>query len=84
MAGATKGPGSVEYSMKWLQSLKEIVIDPITCPKATSEWSSYEYEKTKDGDVISGYPDKGNHSIDATRYTLQNAWSRNNTKQLPL
>ncbi len=26
--GAEKGPGSVEYSMKWLASLNKIVIDP--------------------------------------------------------
>ena len=30
--GAKKGPGSVEYSMKWLQSLTQIVIDNKRCP----------------------------------------------------
>ena len=30
---AFKGPGSVEYSMKWLQSLSEIVIDNARCPE---------------------------------------------------
>lgn len=76
IVGATKGPGSVEYSMKWLQSLKEIVIDSARCPQTVEEWASYEYIKDKDGNVISGYPDKNNHSIDAVRYALQNAWSR--------
>jgi len=32
MQGAIKGPGSVAYSMKWLASLTEIVIDPVRCP----------------------------------------------------
>lgn len=31
--GAEKGPGSVEYSMKWLASLNKIVIDPTRCPR---------------------------------------------------
>ena len=30
--GAEKGPGSVDYSMKWLASLAKIVIDPRRCP----------------------------------------------------
>lgn len=30
---ARKGPGSLRESMKWLQSLAEIVIDPARCPR---------------------------------------------------
>ena len=30
---ARKGPGSLRESMKWLQSLAEIVIDPARCPE---------------------------------------------------
>lgn len=74
--GAVKGPGSVAYSMKWLQSLKRIVIDPLRCPDAAREFSSYEYERTPDGDVMSGYPDANNHSIDAVRYALNTVWRR--------
>lgn len=66
--GAQKGPGSVEYSMKWLQQLNKIVIDPRRCPDTAKEFTSYEYERTKDGDIISGYPDRDNHHIDAVRY----------------
>lgn len=66
--GAQKGAGSVEYSMKWLQQLNKIVIDPRRCPDTAKEFTSYEYERTKDGDIISGYPDKDNHHIDAVRY----------------
>ena len=40
--GAQKGPGSVEYSMKWLQQLNRIVIDPRRCPDTAREFTSYE------------------------------------------
>ena len=66
--GAQKGAGSVEYSMKWLQQLNKIVIDPKRCPDTAKEFTKYEYERTKDGDIISGYPDRDNHHIDAVRY----------------
>ena len=72
---AEKGPGSVEYSMKWLQG-KKIVIDPKRCPEATKEFSNYEYDRDKDGEVISGYPDRDNHTIDAVRYALERLWRR--------
>lgn len=76
MREAVKGPGSVEYSMKWLSSLNEIVIDPKRCPKAAEEFLHYEYERDRTGDVISGYPAKNNHSIDAVRYALEEVWRR--------
>ena len=74
--GAIKGPGSVEYSMKWLSSLKKIVIDRQRCPNTSREFEEYEFEKDKDGNVITGYPDKDNHHIDAVRYALERVWSR--------
>lgn len=74
--GATKGPGSVEYSMKWLSSLNKIVIDRQRCPNTAREFEEYELEKDKDGNVITGYPDKNNHHIDAVRYALERVWSR--------
>lgn len=67
---AIKGPGSVEYGMKWLQR-RTIVIDRRRTPNAYNEFVGYEYEKNKDGDIISGYPDENNHLIDATRYSLE-------------
>lgn len=76
MRGAIKGPGSVDYSMKWLQSLCKIVIDPRRCPLATQEFSEYEYERDKEGNIITGYPDEDNHTIDATRYALERIWKR--------
>lgn len=73
---AEKGAGSVEYSMKWLQSLKEIIIDNKRCPNTTEEFLNYEYERDKEGNVISGYPDKNNHNIDAVRYAMNRVWKR--------
>ena len=61
--GAEKGPGSVEYSMKWLQSLNHIYIDMARCPVSTDEFLTYEYERNKDDEVISGYPDENNHCL---------------------
>ena len=74
--GAAKGPGSIEYSMKWLQSLVKIVIDPKRCPHTFEEFTTYEYERNKDGEVISGYPDGNNHHIDACRYATEHIWRR--------
>lgn len=67
---AVKGPGSVEYGMKFLQR-RTIVIDRKRTPHAYDEFVGYEYERNKDGDIISGYPDANNHLIDATRYALE-------------
>lgn len=73
---AEKGPGSREYSFKWLQSLREIVIDNVRCPVAAEEFLNYEYERDKDDNVISGYPDGDDHCIDAVRYATNRIWKR--------
>ena len=72
---AVKGPGSVDYGMKWLQRRK-IVIDRNRTPNAYKEFVNYEYERNKEGDIISGYPDKDNHTIDATRYALERVFNK--------
>ncbi len=74
--GAEKGADSVRYSIKWLQSLKAIVIDNSRCPHAALEFQNYEHEMTKEGEYISEYPDKNNHSIDAVRYATNLIWRR--------
>lgn len=68
---ADKGPGSVDYGIKWLQGLRNIYIDKRRCPETFREFVNYEYEQDKDGNFISAYPDEDNHSIDAVRYALQ-------------
>lgn len=72
ISAAKKGPGSVEHGISWLQDLDEIVIDPVTCPNTVREFTGYELERTVDGTAFkSGYPDKDNHTIDATRYACE-------------
>ena len=65
---ADKGPGSRSIHTSGCRSLKEIVIDNVRCPVAAEEFLDYEYERDKDGNVISGYPDGNDHCIDAVRY----------------
>jgi phage terminase large subunit len=72
--GAEKGPDSVNYSMKWLQSLAAIVIDNRRCPYTAEEFTNYEYEQTPDGEIINEYPDKNNHAIDSVRYATNLIW----------
>lgn len=72
---AKKGPGSVSYGIKRLQGLKEIIIDPIRCPNAAREFSEYAYDQNKDESIKSKFPDKDNHTIDATRYSLEDQFS---------
>ena len=79
-----KGAGSIEYSMKWLQSLKAIVIDPVKCPQTYAEFSAYEYARSREGEIISGYPDKNNHHIDAVRYGTEPLWQRPGEKKPPV
>ena len=75
--GVKKGPGSVEYRMKWLQSLAAIVIDPERCPDTAKEFSEYEYERDKKtGEVEKGYPDAANHHIDSVSYGCYPVWKR--------
>ena len=60
--------------MVWLQSLNAIVIDPQRCPETKAEFIAYEYERTKEGEIMSGYPDANNHHIDAVRYATEGIW----------
>ena len=73
--GAVKGPGSVDYSMKWLAALDEIIIDK-KCTHTAQEFMSYEYERNAQGEFVKGYPDKDNHAIDAVRYATSILWRR--------
>lgn len=65
---APKGKGSLDYGMKWLRGLTEIVIDPKRCPVAAKEFAVYEHQRMKDGTYTSAYPDKDDHAISAVRY----------------
>jgi len=69
--GAKKGPDSVEYGIKFLQDLEEIIIDPRRCPNTAREFLNYELEKDVKGNFKAEFPDKDNHSIDAIRYAME-------------
>lgn len=73
--GAAKGPGSIEYSMKFLQRRK-IVIDRRRTPHAYEEFVNYEYERDRDGNFITGYPDANDHIISACRYGCEPLYRR--------
>ena len=68
---ARKGPDSVAYGIHWLQGRRRIYIDKRRAPNTYREFVSYEYERNKDGQFISAYPDKDNHAIDAVRYATE-------------
>jgi len=69
--GAKKGAGSVEFGEKWLDDLEEIVIDYKRTPNIAREFENIDYQVDKDGNFKNKLEDKDNHSIDATRYALE-------------
>lgn len=69
--GARKGPDSIDHGIRFLQGLDKIVIDRARSPNAAREFSEYELERDRDGCFRSAYPDRGNHTIDAVRYALE-------------
>lgn len=78
---AKKGPGSVDFGIAYLaDDIDEIIIDPVRCPNAAREFSSYELERDKNGNFKGSYPDKDNHSIDAVRYALEDEMLRKKAK----
>ena len=67
---AKKGPGSIEYGIKFLQGL-EIIIHP-RCTNTKSEFSKYKWKEDKNGNVLPIPVDHDNHIIDSLRYSLEN------------
>lgn len=70
IGGAKKGPDTIEYGIKFLQDLEAIIIDDQRCPETAREFLTYELDKDANGNFKAGYPDKNNHSIDMTRYAM--------------
>jgi PBSX family phage terminase large subunit len=71
--GCKKPKDSIMVGIRFLQDLSNIYIDPIRCPETYREFTSYSWVPAKQGEstgtVLSP---KNNHSIDATRYSLNN------------
>lgn len=70
---ANKTPGSRDFGYRWLQSLNEIVIDPVRCPNTLHEFLTMEYLKDKDGKYINDYPKICDDGVDAIRYAMERA-----------
>jgi len=79
--GVKKGPDSVEYGIKFLQSMESIIIDDKRCPETAREFMSYELEKDVNGNFKSKFPDKNNHAIDAVRYALNLEWIKHKERK---
>ena len=77
IVGAVKGPDSVRYGIKWLQTLAKIYIDKERCPHTYEEFALYELEKDKNGEFKDKYPDKNNHNLDCVRYSLEDDMNNN-------
>ena len=70
IAPVKKGPDSVEFGIKFVQDLEQIIIDDVRCPETAREFLTYELAKDANGNYKAGYPDINNHSIDMVRYAL--------------
>ncbi|AAY53187.1 TerL [Listeria phage P35] len=66
----SKSPNSVPHGTNWLANRIKIVID-FKCPNTWREFSSYALLPDGVGNRKHGFPDKDNHTIDTTRYALE-------------
>ncbi len=74
---AKKGGGSREQGFNFLsRDIETIIIDPVRCPNAVREFSSYELEKDRNGNFKGKYPDGNDHILDATRYAMEDVMRR--------
>lgn len=72
--GAMKGEDSLGYSIRWLQGLKAIIIDPVRCPETAKEFVDYEYIKTRNGEETFDFPRVKDDAIAAVRYATNTDW----------
>ena len=69
-------PGILRFNLSSPHSVEKHCHCPCTLPGNGKGISNYEYERTDDGDIISGYPDENNHSIDGVQYAMERVWRR--------
>ncbi len=69
MKPATKGKGSVEDGVTFLQSF-DIVIHP-RCAVTKREFQRYSYKTDRDGEILPVIEDANNHNIDGIRYAVE-------------
>lgn len=70
ISGAKKGPGSVEFGIEWLDSLKEIVIDSKRTPATAREFENADYKYDRFGEPLPEI-DGEDHAIDSIRYACE-------------
>lgn len=66
---AKKGPNSIEWGIKKIQSFK-LIVDK-GCTYTIRELSSYKWREDKDGNIIPKPVDMNNHHMDALRYAIE-------------
>ena len=78
ITGAKKGKDSIDYGIKFLQDLEQIVIDNERCLNVAREFLNYEYAMDSLGEFKADYPDRNNHTIDACRYSMVDEMTHGN------
>ena len=68
---AYKPGGSVERGINWMRQCARIEIDKVNALPALTEFSTYCFDKMRDGTNRNEFPDRDNHHIDGTRYSRQ-------------
>lgn len=69
--------GLRDYGFKWLQSLTAIHIDKQRAPNTWEEFTGYEYETDRAGEIISTYPEgQDDHFIACVRYAMEEVYKR--------
>lgn len=81
---AKKGPGSVDYGVKWLASQIRIVVDPKRTPMFYKQAINYEYERDKEGNITSLLPSINDDGIAALRYALERFFTRRRSGAIAL
>lgn len=69
--GSIKGAKSKNEGIAFLRSFKHIIINPM-CKNTIAEFSNYKYKADKiTGEPLSEVEDGNDHTIDATRYAIE-------------
>jgi phage terminase large subunit len=67
---AKKGPGSIEASIKKMQTFRNIVIHKDNCPNTVAEFKNYQWKKDKNGKQLPQPEDGFDHAINSIWYAL--------------
>jgi phage terminase large subunit len=80
---ATKGPGSVNTGIQFLQQYK-LIVNP-SCVNTIEELENYAYKRDKStGEYTNEPEDNFNHAMDSLRYSTQVLTKPNKLRMLPI